>query len=111
MSSVSVYVSQSDLEELLPQLLAEHGVEALLYHVWGFDNNITLDGGRFYEEMICQHRNRQGRVVECARYVGIERTDKAWLQSGSASEELLLMLRNDKELEEDLKNLSKRRIS
>lgn len=111
MSSVSVYVSHSDLEDLLPTLLEEKGVETLLYEVWGFDKNISLENGRFYEATECKHRNRQGRVVDGIRYVGVERCDPKWVNGGMASEELLIMLRNDSEYEADLKRLSKRRIS
>ena len=34
-----------------------------------------------------QHRNRFNEVVICDRYVGNERTDKEWLNSGYASQE------------------------
>lgn len=34
-----------------------------------------------------QHRNRMGQIVICTRWVGYERTDKAWIDSGYASRE------------------------
>lgn len=34
-----------------------------------------------------QHKNRLGKVVICDRYVGYERTDSEWINSGYASTE------------------------
>ena len=33
------------------------------------------------------HRNRMNNIVQCDRYVGYERTDKIWIESGYASRE------------------------
>lgn len=33
------------------------------------------------------HRNRLDQVVQCTRWVGVERLDKEWLESGYASRE------------------------
>ena len=34
-----------------------------------------------------QHRNRLDKIVVCDRYVGHERIDKEWIESGYASQE------------------------
>ena len=34
-----------------------------------------------------QHKNRMNKVVICDRYIGYERTDKDWINSGYASKE------------------------
>lgn len=33
------------------------------------------------------HRNRMNNIVNCTRWVGHERTDKEWIESGNASRE------------------------
>lgn len=33
------------------------------------------------------HRNRMNKIVNCTRWVGHERTDKDWINSGNASKE------------------------
>lgn len=33
------------------------------------------------------HRNRANKIVQCDRYVGYERTDPEWIESGHASKE------------------------
>lgn len=33
------------------------------------------------------HRNRMHKIVQCDRYVGYERVDDAWINSGFASQE------------------------
>ncbi len=38
-------------------------------------------------QMDIQHKNRLGKVVICDRYVGYERTDSQWINSGYASVE------------------------
>lgn len=111
MSKVSVFVSQSDLEQLMPKLLEEKGIEYLLNTVWGFDKNTVLENGTWYDSVMCDHRNRQGKIVRTLRYTGIERSDQAWIKNGMPSEELLLQSRNDSGLIEELKRISKRRIS
>lgn len=36
-----------------------------------------------------QHKNKLNEVVICDRFVGLERTDKAWVESGYASVEAI----------------------
>lgn len=43
---------------------------------------------------VVQHRNRLGKVVTSGRYVGVERSDDDWLQSGYASEVAMDKSRN-----------------
>lgn len=37
-----------------------------------------------------RHRNLRGNIVSCERYVGEERNDKEWLDSGAASWECII---------------------
>ena len=53
-----------------------------------------------------QHRNLQGKVVNCIRYEGVERIDREWLQSGAASMEAYVAS-SDPEVQKDMKNMSK----
>jgi len=45
----------------------------------GFDTSMGV------EEIVCQHRNLQGKVVNCLMYQGHELSTKEWLSGGSAS--------------------------
>lgn len=38
---------------------------------------------------VVQHRNRMGDIVTCGRYVGTERIDSLWINSGFASREAI----------------------
>jgi hypothetical protein len=44
-----------------------------------------LDVNKPLEEVFCEHRNLQNKVVKCIRYEGYERTDKQYIESGLAS--------------------------
>lgn len=46
------------------------------------------------------HRNKLNKVVQCNRYVGEERQDKEWLESGKASKEVLDKATKNKILED-----------
>lgn len=45
------------------------------------------------------HKNRMGEVVTCSRWVGNERHDKAWINSGYASREALDRDKNSRMLD------------
>lgn len=53
-----------------------------LLHEFGMD---TLQPIELQTEI--QHKNRMGKVVICDRWVGNERTDRVWVESGHASRE------------------------
>lgn len=48
-----------------------------------FENGLDVE--EHYTLEFSQHRNLQGQIVSCERYVGEERQDTQWLKSGAAS--------------------------
>jgi hypothetical protein len=53
-----------------------------LLHGFGMDLNQPIE---LQSEI--QHKNRMHQIVVCDRWVGYERTDKEWIESGYASRE------------------------
>ena len=45
----------------------------------GMDTNAEI------EEVVCTHRNLQGKVVNCVRFEGLERSDPEWLKNPACS--------------------------
>ena len=79
----------------------------MLYQI-GFDKEHWFsETDSFYEIMECKHKTRSGKVVDGKRFSGHERTDKAWLESGLASEDAKAMARCDRSYLQEIRNLSK----
>lgn len=80
-------ISASEIAKVFPDFTYQwaednpHQFQDLLYEV-GMDKNY-----KFEVQTDVQHKNRFGELVVCDRYVGIERTDREWLESGVASQE------------------------
>ena len=104
---VSVFVSESDLWPF-KSIVEAAGLETVLYEVWGFDNTSTLFTNGWWEAEVVRHRNRAGKVVECLRYVGVERMDKEWLKSGYASDQVKIASKGDISLLQELRELGAR---
>lgn len=115
-TDVPVYVSLADLcwyfkDEL--EYAERNGkydeyLENILVNAFGFDKDYKIEGiDGFYEIMNCTHRSRTGHVVTCDRYMGSERLDKDWLNSGYASEEAKLAAKGDKSLIETIERMKK----
>lgn len=66
----------------------------------GFDVSMGV------EEVVCQHRNLQGKVVNCLMYQGHELSSPEWLCSGNATW-LNVVEHSSLDLRIDLKNMSK----
>lgn len=47
--------------------------------------DLGLDTSQHYEQQLNTHRNRFNEVYTGTRFVGLERTDAKWLESGHAS--------------------------
>jgi len=83
------------------------GLEEVLYQI-GFDKEHWYnETNSFYEVLECKHKTRTGKVVNGKRYSGYERTDRAWLESGLASEDAKMMARKDRSYLSEIRNLSK----
>lgn len=53
-----------------------------------YDLGINIDEGVEVQQSV-QHRNRLNQVVTCGRYIGSERIDTSWIESGFASKEAI----------------------
>lgn len=80
--SVGFNLSLSDLLLVsgFPQAFGEDNKEQISKFL--FDNGLDVEMG--IDEVVCKHRNLQGKVVDCLMYQGHERSDN-WLKSGAAS--------------------------
>ena len=80
-------VSAADIAEVKPDFTyqwAEENKGDFYEILWAFGMNVN-QGVEIQEA--ANHRTRLNRLVNCDRYVGNERTDKAWIESGYASRE------------------------
>ena len=110
LGSPSIYISEYDLADEDIQVCIEAlGLEEVLYQI-GFDKEHWCGGetNNFYEIMECKHKTRTGKVVDGKRYSGHERTDRAWLESGLASEDAKAMARCDRSYLQAIREISKR---
>ena len=107
--SPSIYISEHDLADEDIQVCIEAlGLEEVLYQI-GFDKEQWYpETETFYEILECKHKTRTGKIVEGKRYSGSERMDKAWLESGLASEDAKMLSRCDRSYLAEIRALSKR---
>jgi len=83
------YVSMSELAKAMPDITyewIEQNNHKFLDLLEGLGMNTKQPIER---QFTLQHKNRLGEVVICDRFVGLERTDKAWVESGYASREAI----------------------
>lgn len=96
-----VYLSSSELNKVIPNWNEPAALEALedeqkfmrMLFEAGIDIKLPI------EHQVLQHRNRFNEVVHCSRWVGHERQDKQWIQSGYASKEAVDKALNSKLLD------------
>lgn len=105
-----VYVSYADLEDPeISKLVERLGLDTVLTELFGFDKTqVVSDVEPFYYQVeTFKHRQRlqPHAIVEGDRYLGFERLDKAWLNSGLASEEAKMSSKNDREYLQEIKRL------
>lgn len=67
-----------------------------------------MDITKPFEYEYCTHRNLQGQVVTCERIIGQERSDKAFLESGYASQQVRLEARGDASMYREHDGMSSR---
>ena len=103
-----IFISSHDLADEDIQVCIEAlGLEEVLYQI-GFDKEHWYnDSDSFYEVLECKHKTRSGKVVDGKRFSGHERLDRAWLESGLASEDAKAMARCDRSYLQEIRNLSK----
>ena len=109
LGSPPIFISSYDLADEDIQVCIEAlGLEEVLYQI-GFDKEHWFgETNNFYEIMECKHKTRTGKVVDGKRYSGHERTDRAWLESGLASEDAKAVARCDRSYLQAIREISKR---
>lgn len=107
--SPSIYISEHDLADEDIQVCIEAlGLEEVLYQI-GFDKEHWFnETDSFYEILECKHKTRTGKIVEGKRYSGHERLDRAWLESGLASEDAKMLARKDRSYLAEIRKISQR---
>ena len=86
MIDARIHVSESEIAVAYPDyhcnwLYEETDkLKGILYDL-GLDTNL-----QFELQEVTQHKNRLNQTVTCARYMGSERLDAAWINSGLASQ-------------------------
>ena len=107
--SPAIFISEHDLADEDIQVCIEAlGLEEVLYQI-GFDKEHWYnETDSFYEVLECKHKTRTGKVVDGKRYSGHERLDRAWLESGLASEDAKVMARCDRSYLQAIREISKR---
>lgn len=106
MPSAYVVVSLSELRKLprWDETIIERDYKAFMKIL--FSLGLDVKRGVEVQEGL-EHRNKLNEIVTCTRFVGFERTDKEWLQSGFASTDVLYAV-SDAEVQKEMRRLSKR---
>ena len=93
-----VYVSSSEIAKVIPdwdEVKAAEDEDYFKSILW----QLGVDTEQPIEWQTLQHRNRFNEVVICSRWVGNERQDKQWIESGYASKEAVDKSKNSKMLD------------
>lgn len=80
-----VYISLSELQTI-DRKYTEEWVDNSEQELVGVLKGLGLDVNQPWERQVVEHRNRFGNLITCSRFVGCERTDKEWVESGHASQ-------------------------
>ncbi len=89
------YLSLSEIQRFKPEC-TEDWVKENPDEIKGVLHNLGLDFNLPYERQFVTHRNRFNEVVMCSRWVGYERQDKDWIESGYASQEAMDKVKGNK---------------
>lgn len=92
-----VYLSLSELQTAEPRYTlewADSSEKELLDVLYG----LGMDINQSVECQVVEHRNRFGNLITCPRWVGSERTDIEWVESGYASQASIDKSKNNKML-------------
>lgn len=94
------YISESELVKVIKNYNSNYELEyplAFKQTLW----ELGLDSSQNYTRQdFIRHRNRLGESVLCSRWVGNERQDKGWIESGFASREAIDRDKNNKLLDD-----------
>lgn len=94
------YISESELSKIIKNYNSNYETEyplAFKQTLW----ELGLDSSQEYlRQDFIRHRNKLGESVLCSRWVGNERQDKEWIESGYASREAIDRDKNNKLLDD-----------
>lgn len=92
-------ISESEIARILPDYSFEFENESESFNRLLF--SLGMDTDKPYQRQDgLQHRNRLNEIVVCSRWVGQERIDANWIQSGYASKEAIDKASGSKILED-----------
>lgn len=80
-----VWVSLSELQTI-DRKYSEQWADSSEKELLGVLHGLGIDVSQSVERQVVEHRNRFGNLITGSRWVGCERIDKEWIESGYASE-------------------------
>ena len=92
-----VYISLSELQTIDPKYTEEYA-DSSEQELLGVLHGLGLDVDKPWERQRVEHRNRFGNLITGSRWVGNERIDKGWIESGYASQEAIDKSKNNRML-------------
>lgn len=92
-----VYISLSELQTIDPRY-TEQWVDSSEQELLGVLQGLGLDVNQPWERQIVEHRNRFGNLITGSRWVGSERIDKEWIESGYSSQSAIDKSKNNRML-------------
>ena len=92
-----VYISLSELQTIEPRY-NEQWVDSSEQELLGVLKGLGLDVNQPWERQIVEHRNRFGNLITGSRWVGNERIDKEWIESGYSSQSAIDKSKNNRML-------------
>ncbi len=81
-----VYISLSELQTI-DRKYTEDWADSSEQELLGVLRGLGIDVSQSVERQVVEHRNRFGNLITGSRWVGCERIDKEWIESGYASQE------------------------
>lgn len=81
-----VYISLSELQTV-DRKYTEDWADNSEQELLGVLRGLGIDVDQSVERQVVEHRNRFGNLITGSRWVGNERLDKEWIESGYASQE------------------------
>lgn len=92
-----VYISLSELQTVEPRY-TEQWADSSEQELLGVLHGLGLDVNQPWERQIVEHRNRFGNLITGSRWVGNERIDKEWIESGYSSQSAIDKSKNNRML-------------
>lgn len=79
-------ISESEIAKAVPNYTCEFEQNEAKFKLFLYHMGMDIQKPILRQDGL-QHRNRLNEIVVCSRWVGEERTDESWINSGYASKE------------------------